>query len=97
MANTAYATSHLVNDQGEHPLEAFQETQFQAAMDASEGKAWPREWRDGPRKWWETQRRHIAKALVLFGLDPEMEEAKRIQVTQLLNVEHMLVLEKKRR
>ena len=96
MANTAYATSHLENNQGEHPLEAFQDTQFQAAVDASEGEAWPREWREGPRKWWETQRRRIAKMLVLLGLDPEMEETKRIQVTQLLNVEHMLVLEQKR-
>jgi len=96
MANTAYGTNHLENNPGEHTLEAFQDTQFQAAVDASEGKAWPREWRDKPRKWWETQRRRIANMLVLLGLDPEMEEAKSIQVSQLLNVEHMLVLEKKR-
>lgn len=79
------------------PLEAFQKTQFQAAVDASEGKTWLREWVAGPRKWWETQRRHIAKALALLGLKPGMDQTKSLEMAQILGVDYLPIVEQKRK
>lgn len=56
------------------------DTQFQAALDAAERKAWPREHRKPSQRWWPQQRRLLAWAMTLLGigLEPVSRGAQRI-------------------
>lgn len=58
----------------------WKDTMFQAALDAAERKAWPREHRKPSQRWWPQQRRLLVWAMTLLGigLDPVSKGAERI-------------------
>lgn len=97
VAQTAYGSSDLRETREERALEAFEGSQFEAAVDAWKGKAWLREWVAGLRKWWETQRRQLEKALRLLGLDPGMGQEKSLRIAQVLDMDHLAMVEQKRK
>ena len=97
VAHTAYGSSELRDAPEERPLEPFEGSQFQAALDASEGRPWLREWVAGRRKWWETQRRHLGKVLILLGLEPAMEQEKSLRIAEMLDLDHISIVEQKRK
>ena len=66
-------------------------------MDGSEGKVWSREWMEGPRQWWETQRRHIGRAQALLGLVPKMTQKDGLEVAGLLDVDYLLLAEARKK
>lgn len=97
VAQTAYGNDDLRDAPVERPLESFECSQFQAALDASEGNAWLREWVAGLRQWWQTQRRQLARALILLGLDPGMEQERSLRIAQVLDLDHLSMVEQKRK
>lgn len=66
-------------------VERFGGTYFDAAIDASKGRLWPAESLVGncqPR--YQTQTRHIDRALLLLGLDPQLDDKQREAIAHLL-------------
>jgi len=55
----------------------FVGTVFEAAVDASRGRPWPRERRDGGHAWWPTMWHRLAQAEVWLGVSPELGEKLR--------------------
>ena len=75
--------------------DGFSSTYFQAAIDAAEGRFWPRE--AGERFGYQegrdpTQIRQIGRAETGLGLDPGMEEVDRLRISRCLG--RVLVAEK---
>ncbi len=51
----------LQHDEPETLMRSFESTLFEAAVDASQGRAWAREPGDVPgERWWSTQGRHLS-------------------------------------
>lgn len=94
VAETEYGSSSLSkNSEGDpESLGAFTDTLFGAAIDAADGKPWLRGWVEGPRKWWETQRRSLVKALDILGL-LRVVQAACLEVAEILGVALLLILE----
>lgn len=91
LGQAAYGNSGLV---GTHwPKETCRDSLFQAALDGSEGKAWLRYWVEGPRQWWESQRRDISKAQSLLGLALGMTQAEILAVATILDIDYLLIAE----
>ena len=97
VADTEYGSSGLSkNSEGDQDsLGAFKDSLFGAAIDAADGKPWLRVWVDGPRKWWETQRRYLAKALALFSLALRLMQAACSEAADILDIALLLILEKR--
>ncbi len=75
-------------------IERFQDTLFQAALDAATGKAWPKESENGydvPR--FPTQQRHLAKACLLTGVAPRLANDLRPQLADVLSIAGQFVQE----
>ncbi|MEW6747897.1 MAG: hypothetical protein AB1486_34685 [Planctomycetota bacterium] len=77
------------------PLERdFAGTLFEAAVDASEGKAWSRDSLQGPAdRWWPTQGRHLELSTRLLGLAAETEDGERVKIASLLALDTLLLCE----
>jgi hypothetical protein len=73
-------------------LEAFEDTLFEAALDACEGRAWARNSdREIPERWWGTQGRHLGLALGLLGICAAFTDRLRETIADVLRVD-LLVL-----
>ena len=89
----AVAAVTLAGVEHESPQVEGVETLFDAARDASEGKAWRRECPGGSDTWWSTQLRQVAMAVELFGVAPELDMADRLAVAAALQVEVLSLLD----
>jgi len=56
---------------------ALADTVLEAAQDAAQGAAWPRECEGGSSKWWGTQCRQVSVATALCGVLPDLDAAAR--------------------
>ncbi|MDT8442534.1 MAG: hypothetical protein RQ723_12880, partial [Desulfuromonadales bacterium] len=78
--------------------QAFSNTIFAAALDAAQGVAWKHAEQlavspDGCDRWWSTQKRHLAGALRLVGVDPTLAIELRHQVAEVLSVPALVLTE----
>lgn len=71
----------------------FSGTLFDAALDASEGKAWPRNCPGGSDRWWGTQGRRLARAGLVAGVEPVTPHTLREQQACALDVGNLLLLD----
>jgi hypothetical protein len=79
------------------PEAAFTDTPFEAAFDASEGRAWAREPADPPaERWWSTQGRHLALAAELVGVAEALSDRLRESIAAALSVGALLLREHSR-
>lgn len=69
----------------------FAGTLFEAARDAAQGEAWPREQPGGSDHWWGRQGRHLERAATLTGVAPGLTPRCREEAASLLDVD-LLVL-----
>ena len=66
----------------------YESTLFEAAVDASEGRAWDREPGDAPREqWWSTQGRHLSLASRIAGVAQWLSDRMREAVAAVLSVD----------
>lgn len=65
------------NEKDLPPLICFQETKFEAALDAAAGRSWDRKSYSTSGKWWQTQCRHLDECCRLLGIHPGQNEQKR--------------------
>ena len=72
---------------------AWRNTLFDAVLDAAHGDAWARECPGGTDLWWSTQRRLLARISRLLGVCPELPQALRDQLAEVLNVDGSLLCE----
>ncbi len=70
---------------GDSPGERFEATSFQAAVDASQGRAWSRESTTGS-SWWPTQGKQLQRCLQLMVLDPGSGSRTRERLSSTLGV-----------
>lgn len=75
----------------------FAGTVFQAALDAAAGRAWDHECLGGTDRWWTTQTRRLAELVRWVGLGEDLEQDKRLQIAEALEVELLLLLDGIRR
>jgi hypothetical protein len=83
----------LCGAEHESPQVEAAETLFDAAYDASEGKAWHRQCPGGSDTWWSTQRRQVAVAVQLFGVAPDLDLAIRLAVAAALQQDVLSLLD----
>jgi hypothetical protein len=77
-----------LQSQTQSAAERFRGTLFEAALDAADGKAWPRENYGPPQRWWwGTQLRLLALATQLVGVAAKMTAKRREQIAQTLGVD----------
>jgi len=78
---------------GDDALQSFQQTMFDAAVDAANDKIWSKDcYTDPSEKRFNTQLRQIIRSIVMLGLSPEQAE-KHGAVTEILNVPGQLLHE----
>jgi len=83
--------SPLINKEGLH---LFNDTFFDAALDASEGEAWPHEYNDEIQKpRFITQSRHLKRASLLLGIQSDLNENDREVISQVLGVPGQVMLD----
>jgi hypothetical protein len=71
-----------------HGFEAFEDTLFEAALDAREGRAWARNSDcEIPERWWGTQGRHLGLALGLLGISAGFTDQLRERIADVLRVD----------
>lgn len=82
-------------DGSEEPTVAkmFGGTLFDASLDAADGTAWKRENEGGSDKWWPKQGRHVAAAVQIFGVSPDLDLAVRHAQAAALEVDLLLLIE----
>jgi len=78
------------------PLAGFEATCFRAAIDAAEGRAWARGGPGAIDRWWESQRRDLARQMVWLGVDPAVSAARRAAAAGALGVPLLVLLEQAR-
>ena len=82
----------------EDQAERFRGTLFEPALDAAQGRAWPREHEYASDHWWNTQRRLLCLARAVLGLSPTADSELRHQLAEVLAIpalvleEHALAL-----
>lgn len=76
--------------------ERFRGTLFEPALDAAQGRAWPREHECASDHWWNTQRRQLCLARAVLGLSPAANSELRHQLAETLAIP-ALVLEEQTR
>jgi len=67
--------------------ERFCGTVFEAALDAAQGQAWPRESGDGGDRYWPSMWRRLAEAEVWLGVSPGLDERRRERCAAALSVD----------
>jgi len=78
------------------PLEPFDGTLFDAALDAAQGKPWARDSVDAdppPEQWWSTQGRHLDLTVRLLGLLRGLQKGLRATIAATLCVKLLLLRE----
>jgi hypothetical protein len=79
---------------GRGRLDRFSGTCFEAALDAAEGRAWPRRFEVGGSVLrWETQRRTLVRQTTWLGVGAETTDARREAVSAALGVPLILLLD----
>ena len=73
--------------------QAFAGTLFDAALDAAQGEAWPRQCEGGTDRWWGRQCRHVDAALSICGVAPTLLAPAREAQAAALDVPTLLLLE----
>lgn len=73
--------------------EGFEGAFFQAALDAAQGRAWPRECPGGSLHWWSTQGRRLQEAVLWLGVAPDLDPAHRLRQAEALEVDAMALRE----
>jgi len=74
----------MVQHSDSHPFEG---TYFDAAIDAQKGHLWPSgSYVGNQESLYQTQRRHLAWAAILFGLDQSIDERLRERIAHILPV-----------
>lgn len=68
----------------------WRQTRFGAALDAAEGKAWPR---DGPGSCWTTQLQRLDELAALLGLEPAPPSALGEKLALLLDVPRLSLID----
>ena len=71
---------------------AWARTIFDAALDAANGAAWPREVPSESRPaddYWNTQRRSLVDAARLLGIDPDTSDRARERIASALDIPHL--------
>lgn len=68
-------------------LERFEGTYLDAALDAANGDAWARHCPGGTDRWWSTQHRRLERATLLLGVAPQLDQALRARVAEVLDVD----------
>jgi len=68
----------------------WRQTRFAAALDAAEGKAWPR---DGPGPCWTTQLQRLDELAALLGLEPALPPALGEKLALLLDVPRLRLID----
>lgn len=68
----------------------WRQTRFAAALDAAEGKAWPR---DGPGSCWTTQLQRLDELAALLGLEPAPPPAMGEKLALLLDVPRLSLID----
>jgi hypothetical protein len=78
----------VLHEESTDPLADFEDTLFQAALDASKGYAWPKniEEEELPDAWWSTQNRHLELALRLLGLFGDAADRVRETIAAVLSL-----------
>lgn len=59
---------------------SFEGTYFEAALDAARGQAWDRHCPGGSDRWWQTQRRQLARGMRWLGAEP----AQAVEIREVL-------------
>jgi hypothetical protein len=72
--------------------ESFAGTLLDAALDAAKATAWPRECPGGSARWWGKQGRHVAAAVRICGVAPDLDAAARQAQAAALWVETLLLI-----
>jgi len=81
-------------EEPEKPLSEFEDTLFQAALDAERGVAWARNSQNTiPRQWWSTQLRHLGEAARILGLTRGLVDRVRDLIAATLRVPGLLLRE----
>jgi len=85
---------NLVAEEKDEPLQSFEGTLFDAALDAANHKAWPKEsqagYQDGR---FNTQINQIGRAGLLVGIAPGQEAKQREAIAEILDVPYQNVHE----
>jgi hypothetical protein len=72
----------------------FEDTFFEAALEAAEGRWWPREsFTEAPDRWFSTQGRHLSFAADLLGVSPGMEAGERERLASVLGTDLLTLRE----
>ena len=74
-------------------LSAFEDSVFQAALDARERKGWARSSAGAAARCWSTQRRHLERSLSLTGIAKEIDKRTREQISTVLSVPLLVIRE----
>lgn len=70
----------------------FANTYFDAALDAAEGRAWPREPQAGGNdRWWGVQGRHLDRSTLWLGVDPTSTSRHTETIATALSVETLVL------
>jgi len=78
-------------------LVGFEESVFQAALDAERQRPWARNSEGGaPERWWSTQRRYLELALELTGISRTIAERTRQRISTVLAVPLLVIQEASR-
>jgi hypothetical protein len=84
----------IVPEEPTKPLAEYEETLFDAALDADRGIAWARDSGDAiPTHWWSTQLRHLAQAARLLGLPRDLADHVRDLIAATLRIPGLLLRE----
>lgn len=83
-----------IRGEGDATRTDFDQTLFEAAVDAGHGRAWAREsGPDPPRRWWGTQGRHLSLAARLVGVARDLGDRVRSSIAAVLSVGNLLLRE----
>lgn len=80
------ADGSLVHGDGDRLPREFAQTVFEAALDAKEGRPWPRETKGEPERSWGTQGRHLELASQLVGVACGLADRVREAISTVLSI-----------
>lgn len=84
------AASSAPTSPAEELCAPWRQTRFSAALDAAEGRAWPR---DGPGSCWTTQLQRLDELAALLGLEPSPPAALGEKLASLLDVPRLSLID----
>jgi hypothetical protein len=77
-------------------VSAFANTFFDAALDAAEGRAWPRAFEGGHDRSWGVQGRHLDRSTHWLGVAPECAPSRTETIAVALAVDTLLLNDQKK-